>query len=419
MIDEFGDKQRRLALWWSEDGYDGVIAEGAIRSGKTWAMIAGFMLWSQLRFSNQMFIIAGRTFGSLVRNVVTPMRYMLREMFRWPSYYNRGDGYLTVGTNTYWLFGASSEQAQDALQGMTAAGCLLDEVALFPKSFVEQAIGRCSVEGSKLWFNCNPSYPEHFIKTEYVDHAEDKHMLHLQFTMADNPSLSQSIIERYERMYTGVFYDRYVLGLWVAAEGLIYQNWKTAIEETPEFSPQDWCISCDYGTQNPFAAVKWLKDPNGTWHAVEEYYYSGREQGHQKTDQDYLDDMERFAEGLPDGKVEFIIDPSAMSFIVLLRRSGRFRVRKADNAVLDGIRETSSAMQSGIIKVSDSMERTKKEFAGYVWEDKQDSDRPVKENDHAMDAIRYFVKTKHVNRRTERYETVFSGRRGMISERRL
>lgn len=412
MIERFGEKQRRLALWWSEDdAYDGVIAEGAIRSGKTWAMIAGFLLWSQSRFSNRMFIMGGRTFGSLVRNVVTPMRYMLSDMFGWPYYYNRGDGYINIGTNTYWLFGASSEQSQDALQGMTAAGAFLDEVALFPKSFVEQAIGRCSVDGSKIWFNCNPSYPEHFIKTEYVDQAEEKHLLHLKFDMRDNPSLSQSIIDRYERMYTGVFYDRYVLGLWVAAEGLIYQGWKSCIEKTPEFEPVDWCISCDYGTQNPFAAIKWLKDGSGTWHAVQEYYYSGREQGHQKTDQDYLEDMMQFADDLPDGQVDFIVDPSAMSFIVLLRRSGRFRVRKAENTVLDGIRRTASSMQQGLVKVSDSMERTKKEFAGYVWEDKQDSDRPVKENDHAMDAIRYFVMTKRVYNVVEGYESPFERKR--------
>ena len=413
MIEEFGGKQRVLATWWSGGSeYDGVIAEGAIRSGKTWAMIVGFLLWSQASFSNSLFIVAGRTFGSLVRNVVTPMKAILENDLEWPYYYNRGDGYISIGTNTYWLFGASSEQAQDALQGMTAAGCMLDEVALFPKSFVEQAIGRCSVKGSKLWFNCNPSYPEHYVKTELVDKADEKRLLHLKFMMPDNPTLAPEIIERYERMYAGVFYDRYVRGLWVAAEGLIYQMWKGAVEEPYEGEGNDWCISCDYGTQNPFAAIKWRRDDEGVWHAVEEYYYSGREQGRQKTDDDYLQDMVEFASDLPEGEVEFIVDPSAASFIALMRRSGRFRVRKARNAVEDGIRHTATAMKTGLIRISGKMERTLREFAGYVWDDKQDVDRPVKENDHAMDAMRYFVETKRIVRHGQTdYASPFHRRR--------
>ena len=151
-MQKLSPKQRRLALWWHESPqYDGVIAYGAVRSGKTWSMILGFLLWSQACFSHCQFIVGGRTIGSLTRNVVMPMIQILAQM-GWKFDYNRGVGYVQVGTNTYYLFGASSEQSQDVLQGMTAAGCLLDEAALMPKSFIDQAMARCSIDGSKFWW---------------------------------------------------------------------------------------------------------------------------------------------------------------------------------------------------------------------------------------------------------------------------
>jgi PBSX family phage terminase large subunit len=366
----FSEKQRQVALWWTSEvlkSKDGIIADGAIRSGKTISMICGFLLWSQSNFSHQDFIIAGRTMGSLVRNVVSPMLTILGNELGWTYTYNRSYGEIKIGTNTYHLFGASSEQAQDVLQGMTAAGCFADEVALFPQSFVDQMTARCSVDGSKWWFNCNPSSPVHFFKTEFIDKAEEKNLLYVHFLLEDNLTLSQAIRERYERQYSGVFYDRYIRGLWVVAEGLIYKRYQEAvIEQIPEvFS--DYCISCDYGTQNAFAALKWGKNGN-TWYVIDEYYYSGRTEGMAKTDDDYLADMIEFAYGMPN-EIEFIVDPSAASFITSLRKSERFRVRKAKNAVAKGINHTAVAMQRGLVKISDKTTNLLDELAGYFWYD--------------------------------------------------
>lgn len=388
-----GEKQHRLATWWSEGSGDehreGVIAEGAIRSGKTWAMVTGFLLWSQARFSGCNLIVAGRTIGSLKRNVVQPMCQIMRAM-GWSYVYNRSENVIEVGGNRYYLFGASTEASQDVLQGLTAAGCYADEVALFPKSFVDQMAGRCSVEGSKLWFNCNPSYPTHFFKAEWVDRADELNLLHLRFSMEDNPTLSPAIRQRYERMYTGVFRDRYILGLWTLAEGLVYPDRKQAFEPRWEGDASRWAVSCDYGTQNAFAALLWACD-GSTWHVVREYRYSGRDTGHQKTDADYVADMGAFLGELP-RDTPFVIDPSAASFIAAMRRAG-FSVRKARNAVEDGIRETAAAMATGRVRIADDLPELEKELAGYVWDERKQGDVPVKENDHLCDALRYGVAT--------------------------
>lgn len=407
---EFSPKQRTLATWWAKgsgtEGKAGAIAEGAVRSGKTHGLIVGFLLWSQCRFSGQNFIVAGRTAGALKRNVVRPMLALMRA-WRWPHSYNRSEGYIEVGTNTYHLFGASSEASQDAIQGLTAAGCLADEAALFPKSFIDQMVARCSVEGAKLWFDCNPSYPTHFFKTEWVDRADELGLLHLQFRMDDNPTLSEATKARYRAMFTGVFYDRYILGLWTLAEGLVYPDHLKAFEPTYEGKPTAYRVSCDYGTQNAFAALLWARG-DGAWHCLREYRYSGRDEGHQKTDADYVEDMRAFLGDAP-GDTPFIVDPSAASFIAAMRREG-FKVRKARNDVMDGIRETAACMQTGAVRLSESCGELRREFAGYVWDEKAQGDRPVKVNDHLMDALRYFVATERVYRQEKGYESPFKVR---------
>lgn len=406
----FGDKQRTLVTWWSKKSpycdKDGIIAEGAVRSGKTYAMIYGFLLWSQKRFSDQNFILAGRSAGALKRNVVKPMLKVLRSL-TWLYKYNRSENYIQVGTNIYYCFGASQERSQDAIQGITAAGCLLDEVALMPASFVNQAMARCSVEGAKFWFNCNPSYPTHFFKTDFIDKCNELNLVHLQFVMDDNPSLSDAVKERYRRMFVGVFYERYILGLWTLAEGLIYPDFRTALEPTwkprkdkdgKDLPPERYAVSIDYGTQNAFAALLWVKDQH-VWHVVKEYRYSGRDTGHQKTDPDYVADMREFLGDCP-CDTPFIIDPSATSFHAIMRRVG-FKVMKARNAVDDGIREANTCIKQGLVRISEDTPELQKEFAGYVWDDKAGCDKPVKENDHLMDAFRYGVATLRIYRQPQ------------------
>ena len=274
---------------------------------------------------------------------------------------------------------------------MTLGGVLLDEVALMPRSFVEQAIARCSVSESKLWFNCNPENPNHWFFREWIEKSSEKNCLYLHFVMEDNPSLSKNIIERYHSLYSGAFFERFVEGKWVAAEGLVYQFFDDK-EHIVKISPEceSYYISCDYGTVNPFSLGLWGLH-GGIWYRVNECYWSSKREGSLKTDEEYYMMLEKLADGKQIEKV--IVDPSAASFIECIRRHGKYKVVPARNDVADGIRRTSEALRSGKIRICSCCEDIIREFGLYRWDTTGTKDVPKKENDHAMDDMRYFVST--------------------------
>ena len=393
----FSPKQRRLMYWWAEGSpyrdRDMVIADGAIRSGKTIAMICGFFLWSLGSFpEGETFILAGKTIGALKKNVIKPALQILTAWGLPYHYVSSGDeSRLEVGQNVYYLYDAHNERSQDRLQGLTAAGALADEVALFPQTFVEQMIARCSAAGARIWLNCNPENPQHFVKTELIDKAEEKRIYHLHFLMDDNLALSPRVKARYERNFTGVFYRRFVLGEWCQAEGLIYAAFDPALHVVSELPERGrWFISIDYGTVNPFSAGLWCLTGKKAVR-VAEYYFDSRREHRQHTDAEYYTALEELA-----GKhvIEaVVVDPSAASFIELIRRKGRFAVRKAKNEVLDGIRLTARLLGEGKLQIGAGCKDAIREFGLYVWDDKAPEDRPLKTNDHAMDEIRYLCST--------------------------
>jgi len=385
-------------LWWQQpkfQDYDALICDGSVRSGKTVSMTVGFVLWSMSCFKDQKFAICGKTVESLRRNIVLNMRDWLPRDFEIVE--KRAENKLIITangwSNTYFLFGGKDESSYMLIQGVTLAGALLDEVVLMPQSFVDQCVARCSVAGSKLWFNCNPAGPEHWFYKGWLegDKPKERNALHLHFTMNDNLSLDPKIKARYERMFEGVFYRRYILGEWCLAEGLIYGFFDKAIHCTdtiPEIGR--YYISVDYGTHNPFSAGLWcVKAGKAT--RIREYYWNGREEGKEKTPEEYYAELEKLAGDLPIEKV--IVDPAAAEFIATIRRHGRFVVSKAKNDVLDGIRFTATMLQNGYIKIHSSCKSSIKEFGLYSWDDKGEIDKPIKENDHAMDEIRYFAYT--------------------------
>ena len=382
--------------WWNRPGlrdYDGIICDGAVRSGKSVSMADGFFLWSMARFSGENFALCGKTVVSLRRNIVANLQKWLGGILTIQEYPSQSK--LVVSDrrgrkNTYYLFGGENESSYKLIQGITLAGVLLDEVALMPRSFVEQACARCSVAGSKLWFNCNPAGPEHWFYKEWILGCRQKNMLHLHFTMEDNPALAPEIRRRYETLYTGVFYQRYILGQWCMAEGLIYSfdREKHIARELP--AAGRYYISVDYGTLNPFSAGLWCV-AEGKAIRIREFYYDGRERGKQYTDEDYYRELEKLAGTLP---VELVIvDPSAASFIATIRSHGRFSVRKATNEVLDGIRLVAGFLQAGVLQIAQVCRDTIREFGLYRWDEKAEKDTPCKEQDHAMDDVRYFCAT--------------------------
>lgn len=395
----FSFKQLQVSAWWTDESpykdYETIICDGSVRAGKTLIMSTSYIEWSMARFNDEQFGIAGKTIGSLRRNVVTPLLRILRGR-GYQVKDRRSDNLLEITrgnvTNHYYLFGGKDEGSQDLVQGLTAAGFFFDEVALMPESFVNQATARVSKDGGKYWFNCNPDGPYHWFKLEWLDQLEKHRALHIHFMMDDNPSLSETVKDRYKRSYSGVFYMRYIEGKWVLSEGIIYDNFdkdNMVVQPPSESQITKYYVSCDYGTLNPTVFLLWGFS-HGVWYCLKEYYYSGRTHNRQKTDEQYADDLDKFLGTL---HPTIIIDPSAASFIALLRRRG-YHVIKANNDVLDGIRETQVAMNTGKIKFTPELKNLFKELASYIWDEKAEmrgEDKPVKEHDHACDAMRYFV----------------------------
>lgn len=387
----FSQKQRKVLDWWREGGFDAVVCDGAVRSGKTFALSVSFFLWAMCRFHRQRFGVCAVSINGARRNLLGQARLVLEELgFRWEEKVSRNEVVVRGGgrENTFYLYGGRDERSQALIQGVTLAGALLDEVALMPRSFVEQACARCSERDGKLWFSCNPAGPGHWFYKEWICQAREKNVLYLRFAMEDNPALSPETRARYERMFRGTFYRRFVLGEWVAAEGLVYDFFDAeGMPDAPQGPFRRWRISCDYGTRNPASFGLW-GEKNGIWYRTKEYYYDARAEGRQKTDGEYVRDLERLA-GERDVEM-VVVDPSAASFIEALRRAG-WTVRKADNRVLEGIRRTAEALKSGKIVICKGCEAAAGEFGMYCWEDDRAGDRVRKEHDHAMDDIRYFV----------------------------
>jgi PBSX family phage terminase large subunit len=280
----FSVKQKRVLTWWLPESpvndKDGIIADGPIRSGKTVSMALSFVMWAMSSFEEQNFAMCGKTIGSFRRNVLAVLKLMLASR-GYKLKDHRADNYLEISfkgnTNYFYIFGGKDERSQDLIQGITLAGVLFDEVALMPESFVNQATGRCSVDGSKFWFNCNPDGPYHWFKTEWINRVTEKNILYLHFTMEDNLSLTEKIRQRYASLYSGVFYQRYILGLWVVAEGIIYDMFSEAkhiVSNITSSAAAKYYVSCDYGTQNATVFLLWESGLNGKWYCIDEYYYS-------------------------------------------------------------------------------------------------------------------------------------------------
>ena len=406
-IKKFSPNQKRVMCWWgprsADRHYDAIICDGAVRSGKTLCMGLSFVCWAMASFRGAQFAFCGKSVVSLRRNLLQELTPTLEELgFRCRE--RRSENLVIIGRsgreNRFYLMGGKDEGSAAFIQGVTLAGVLLDEAALMPRSFVEQAIARCSVQGSRLWFNCNPEGPQHWFYQEWILKRETRNALYLHFTMEDNPSLSVRIRQRYRSSYSGAFYRRFILGEWTAAKGLVYDFFDPARDAVPrpEGQMEQYVISVDYGTANPCSFGLWgLRE--GVWYRMEEYYYASRKTGVQLTDQEYVRALQALADGREIRSV--VADPSAASFITALRQAG-FHVVKANNDVLSGIRITADLLKRGRIAICEGCEDCLREIAMYRWsEETEGRDAPHKDNDHAMDDMRYFAVTVAAGERRE------------------
>ncbi len=391
----FSKKQLAVLNWWQTPKYsnlDAIICDGAVRSGKTSCMSISFAAWAMKSFSGTDFAICGKTITSVKRNLVNGLIKDLKELgFSVSEKTSRN--YFDVSfrniTNRFYVFGGKDESSASLIQGMTLGGVLLDEVVLMPRSFVEQAIARCSKEGSRLWFNCNPENPSHWFYTEWIKKAKQKNALYVHFEMSDNPSLSKRVLKRYESLYSGAFYERYVLGKWCAVSGVVYPMFSHSVhvcKTVPDCFR--FAVSCDYGTVNPASFGLW-GEANGRWYRLKEYYYNSKTEGSLRTDEEHYSALEELCSGKT---IEAVVcDPSAASFIECIRRHGKFKVLPAKNDVISGIRRVSEALRLRKIMFAPECNDTLREFTLYRWDERSGNDRVIKENDHAMDDVRYFV----------------------------
>ncbi len=416
-FESFSKKQMQLLTWWCSNSpyhdYNGIIADGSIRAGKTVAMAVSFIIWAMDGYDGQNFAMCGKTVGSFRRNVWTWLKPVLLVR-GYKVEESRTENLIVVARgeriNYFYVFGGRDESSQDLIQGVTLAGLFCDEVALMPESFVNQASDRCSVTGAKIWFNCNPDSPMHWFLKNWIERADEKRLLHLHFLMDDNPSLSEAVRERYRTTYSGVFYQRFILGEWVMASGAIYRNaWSDELvfdDDKLEYLLNNLhimrrSITIDYGTVNPMVYLDVLDDGNDLWF-IREYYWDSRVEGIEKDNSQYADDLLEFVRGVELWPTNVVIDPSAASFKIELRNRGlhakeTVETINADNNVIEGIRKVNTLMTRRRIHFHKSMEHTIKELTSYVWDDKalqsSGKEKPVKVADHAPDAVRYYVST--------------------------
>ncbi len=412
-FEKISDKQLKILKFPFSMDYDALICDGAVRSGKTVFMIISFILWAMKNFDKSNFAICGKTVQSTERNIIEIINdiEMLTGIFKFK--YIRSKHVLQVSgfghKNSVYVFGGKDESSAALVQGLTLSGVFFDEVALQPKSFVNQAVARtASIENAKLFFNCNPEHPEHWFYKEWIldsDGENKKNSFHLHFLMQDNPIMTEKMIRKTEQLFSGIFYQRYILGLWVVSEDLVYPNFDNKVlyrefydkihdkyyivDEKGKKYYGEYYVSIDYGTANPFSAGLWFVTKSFALR-VKEYYYNSREEGVQKTDEEYFKEFKRLIGQRPIKRT--IVDPSAASFITLLKKK-RYKVQSAINDVIDGIRVTDCFLNNKKLLINDRCVDALREFGLYQWDSKKNEDAVVKAYDHAMDDIRYFVYT--------------------------
>lgn len=411
----FSKKQLQLLTWWTDESpyhdLNGVIAEGAIRAGKTIIMGLSFILWSMQKSSDINYAICGKTVASTRRNIIEPLIEMLKQR-KFKVIDRKTEGKLIViknnNKNTYYIFGGKDEGSASLIQGITLGGVLFDEVALMPRSFVEQAMARCSVNGSKYWFNCNPEGPQHWFYVEHILKWKERKYIRIHFCLEDNPSLSKERIDNYKSLYTGIFYKRFILGEWAFANGIVYDmvtdenfyynsNRKSVVPIKIIENDIKPYYGVDFGTANPQVYLEVYKyvdyaKKEMCFYVENEYYWNSRKKLMQKTPDEYVSDFNNWCKEFS----YLIIDPSATPLKAAHRKYGHNAIN-AKNNVEEGIIGLSTLFANKMIKINkDNCPNLCAELGLYRWNEKKLNngvEEVLKENDHCCDALRYAIMT--------------------------
>ena len=398
MTSVYTPKQRELLRLWQTNKLKRInLLSGSVRSGKTWISLVLWAFWVATMPKEKNYLMTAKSLTTLKRNVLDLLTELVGEKnFTFSIAQKQA---LLFGRKIY-LEGANDARAESKIRGMTLQGAYCDELTLYGENFFTMMLSRLSEPNAKLFATTNPDTPMHWLNKKYIERGHELNMLLMTFLIDDNTFLDPNYVEELKKEYVGVFYDRFIRGLWVVAEGLVYPRFSKAdnvTEDIPESGT--YYISIDYGTLNTFSAGLWCVS-DGKAVRIKEYYHSGRDTKRQLTDEEYHAALEKLiqytdSEGiLQEYEIDrVVIDPSAASFIACMRRHGKFRVKHAVNTVIDGIRNVTSMLNSQRLFIHSSCKDSIKEFGLYSWDDKAQEDKVIKENDHAMDDIRYFVNT--------------------------
>ncbi len=388
-LESYRDSDARINLW-----------IGSVRSGKSFVANLSFLKFvREAEPKNMDMIILGRSQQAIKRNIVNPLVQFLGSRI---EYYS-GKQELQIGNRTVHVIGANDERAASKIQGSTFLGALVDEITILPESVWNMLLSRLSPAGARLYGTSNPDSPYHWLKTNFIDRASELNLKHWDFDFTDNPSLSQEYINNLKREYTGLWYQRYIEGKWVLAEGAVYDffNEKTDIIEFPPGQAEEYTVGIDYGTTNPcaFVMVGYSTQTQPNRWIEKEYYYDSQKAMRQKSDSEYAADLAKFISGYNVRGI--FIDPSAVSLRVELRHVGISNVFEANNDVLNGIRYVTDLLTNGTLKVCVSCKNTISEIGTYVWDQKaaqKGIEKPLKINDHCLDALRYCLFSHYFNR---------------------
>ena len=375
------------------------IWNGSIRSGKTIASLIAFLAWLPEAPPGPVAII-GKTRDTILRNILEVIRQIHPDAI---SPWTKTATVVTIMGREVHLIGVNDARSEEKVRGLTLAGAYVDEVTLLQRAFFVQLLGRLSVHGSRLFGTTNPDSPQHWLKRDYLDRADVLGWNAWHFTMADNPGLTDEYKAAKAAEFTGLFYQRFILGLWVAAEGAIYDSWDPATHVVP------WGdlpritrfigIGIDYGTTNPTVAILLGLGADGCWYAVDEWAHVPSTTGRKSTDAELSAGLRAWITqphtpgDAPDTLGRIYVDPAAASFREQLKRDGLATIPAA-NDVVPGIQRVASLLAAGRLKASDRCRTLISEFPGYVWDTKatdKGEDKPVKLNDHALDGLRYAV----------------------------
>lgn len=408
MSDFFTAKQENLVSIFKHNELKRInLLEGSVRSGKTWVSLVLWALWVATMPETESYLMVGKTMTALKRNCLEPLKDLVGENSF--DYSFSAKEAILFGRRIY-LEGVNDSRAEGKIRGLTLAGAYGDEITLFTEDFFTMLLSRLSIAGAKFIGTTNPDNPNHWLMKKYIKRQNELNMYTMQFLIDDNTKLDEEYVKSIKQEYTGVYYQRFILGRWVKAEGLVYANFNEEKNLTNAYDVEEpyryrYFVSIDYGTINPFAMLLWRLDRDCQAVLVKEYYYNSKEKMQQKTDEQYYEDLEKFVMWGQDPLfIEMVvIDPSAASFIEIIRQRGRFSYRKANNEVLEGIRITATFLNMGKILIDERCENTIDEFKAYAWDEKTEEDKVIKESDHAMDAMRYFVMTVLKNEMSGRW----------------